>query len=319
MALRVAFFGTPAFAVPCLEAVAGSDHRLVGVVTQPDRPRGRGQRVVATPVKAVAERLGVPVLQPERLKDDGFLTAFEVWKPDIGVVAAYGKLLPLRLIESPRLGMINVHASLLPRWRGAAPIHRAIVAGDRETGVTIMRVVLALDAGPMLSRGVTPIGPNERSTALEGRLAILGADLAVDALRRLDQGPISEEPQDESLATYATRLTKADSRVDWNQPARDVHNQIRGLHPWPLAAVSFGGQRLRLLESELLPALDGTPSHQNGTIVLSDRRGLAVGCADGPLLVTAVQPDGRPAMSARDFANGHRVELGMRFDPLIEP
>lgn len=316
MALRVAFFGTPAFAVPSLRAVAASVHRVVGVVTQPDRPRGRGQRVVEGEVKRVALDLQTPVLQPERLKAPAFLEAFDDLHADVAVVAAYGKLLPQLLLDRPRLGFINVHASLLPRWRGAAPIHRAILAGDAETGVTIMRVVLALDAGPMMARVRVPIDPNERSSDLESRLSAAGSALLLDVLDDLERGRAHEEPQDPALVTYAARLERRDSQVEWANPAVAIHNQIRGLHPWPLATVVFGGVRLRLLTSRLSP-LTGAADAVPGTVCAATREGLLVATGSGGLLITEVQPEGRAAMPARDFANGYRVAVGARFEPLL--
>jgi methionyl-tRNA formyltransferase len=226
--LRIVFFGTPEFAVPTLDALLGSRHPVVGVVTQPDRPRGRGQKVSAAPIKARALAAALPVLQPERLKDPAFLDALAALRADLGVVAAYGKILTDALLAVPRLGMINVHASLLPRYRGAAPVHRAIIAGERETGVTIMRVVKALDAGPMLTTVRRPIGPDETSDEVERDLARLGAHLLVSATDALAAGSSEETPQDDRTATYAHRLTKEDGVIDWNWPAARLHDQI---HP----------------------------------------------------------------------------------------
>ncbi len=247
--LRVAFFGTPVFALATLERLTASAHDTVLVVTQPDRPRGRGHHVVSSPVKVFAGERGIPVLQPERLREPAFLETLAGYDLDLAVVAAYGRILPAALLTVPRLGMINVHASLLPRWRGAAPVHRAVIAGDKETGVTIMRVVPALDAGPMLAKVRVDIGPHETSAVLESRLAALGADLLVATADRLAAGPIPESPQPEEGVTYAKRLERSESRVDWNQPASDIHNRVRGLQPWPVATVMLRGRRLRLLGS----------------------------------------------------------------------
>ena len=315
MPLRVVFFGTPAFAVPTLDALVASPHVVAGVITQPDKPRGRGQKVSASPVKAASLPIGVPILQPERLKDPEFLAAFDALEADLGVVAAYGRILPQVLLDRPRLGLINVHASLLPRWRGAAPVHRAILAGDAETGVTIMRVVLALDAGPMLARTRLPIGPDETSATLEARLATAGAALLAEVVDALAAGPVTEEPQDEGLVTYAHRLERADSQVDWSRPAQAIHNQIRGLQPWPLAAVMLAGQRVRLIESRL-PALPATIAPQPGVVVEVGQDFLAIGTGDQPIHLTRVQPDGRAGMPVRDFLNGRRVAAGDRVDPL---
>ena len=227
--LRVVFFGTPAFAVPTLERLVASPHTVVGVVTQPDRPSGRGQRTHDTPVKAAAARHGIPVFQPATLKDPAIEPALRELAPDLGVVAAYGRILPSRLLTLHRLGMINVHASLLPRYRGAAPVHRAVMHGDRETGVTIMRVVPELDAGAMFATVTRPIDPDDTSDVVERDLAALGAELLVDIVSRMAQGTATETPQDASQATYAARLTKEEGHLDWTLPAEHLRNQVRGL------------------------------------------------------------------------------------------
>ena len=311
--LRVAFFGTPAFALATLERLGRSRHETVLVVTQPDCPRGRGQHVVPSPVKAFAVERGIPVLQPERLREPGFVDTLVGFNLDLAVVAAYGRILPAPLLTVPRLGMINVHASLLPRWRGAAPVHRAILAGDRETGVTIMRVVPALDAGPTLATTRVGIGPHETSDVLESRLAVLGADLLVETADRLAAGSVEETPQPEDGVTYAKRLERSESRVDWNRPAADVHNQIRGLQPWPVATVMFHGRRLRLLGS--VPEDERTRSSP-GTVVSVDEDGFVVASDPGAVRIVRVQLEGRPPVAAREFLHGHRVAVGDRFDPL---
>jgi methionyl-tRNA formyltransferase len=314
MGLAVAFFGTPAFAVPTLDALHRSDHRVAVVVTQPDRPRARGHRVTASPVKAFAEAHGLPVFQPARLRDDDVMATLANTGADIGVVAAYGKLLPQRLLDWPARGLVNVHASLLPRWRGAAPVHRAVIAGDPVTGVTIMRVVAALDAGPMIDRVETPIGPDETSETVEARLAGLGADLLVRTLDRMAAGPVEETPQDDTLATYAARLERRESRVDWARPAAAIHNQIRGLQPWPLAAVLFHGRRLLLRQSQVAHdrALDVEP----GVVSRVEPDAIEVAARPGAVRLLRLQVEGRPVVDTRAFLNGHPVRVGDRFDPL---
>ncbi len=314
--LRVVFFGTPAFAVPTLDALARSAHQLVAVVSQPDRPRGRGQRVSDGPVKARARALGVPVLQPERLRDPAFLEALAAVKPDLGVVAAYGKLLPASVLELPRLGLINVHASLLPKYRGAAPVHRAVMAGENETGVTIMRVVQALDAGPMLARVVRPIGSDDTSDEVERDLAVLGADLLVHVVDRLAAGPIEEVPQDERLETYAPRLTRQDGIIDWTKPAAAIHNQVRGLHPWPLAFTFLDGRRVIIRRTAIAT---GGGHDAPGTVVDAAGDILRVATGDGTLLVLDIQPEGRRPMTAREFLAGHTVRPGATFQPPPAP
>jgi methionyl-tRNA formyltransferase len=317
MALRVLFFGTPAFAVPTLTGLLGSPHTVVGVVTQPDRPRGRGRAVVPAAVKALALDRGIAVWQPERLKDRALGEPLAALAPDLAVVAAYGRLLPQSIIDLPRLGTINVHASLLPRWRGAAPIQRAILAGDTSTGVTIMRVVLALDAGPMLARVATDIAPDETGSDLAARLAALGSGLLVETVARLAAGPVPETPQDERLVTFAPRLERRERRLDWAQPAPTVHNHIRGLQPWPLAASRLDGRRVIFHRSSVdhERPVDARP----GTIVSTDAGSFSVAARPGAVRVWRVQEEGRAITDARAYLNGRRRGVGDRFEPLLEP
>lgn len=308
--LKVLFLGTPQFAVPTLEAILASSHTVVGVVTQPDKPRGRGQKETDAPVKAHARAAGLPILQPATLKDPAILDALVAFGADIGVVAAYGKILTEAVLAVPPLGMINVHASLLPRHRGAAPVHRSVIAGDSRTGVTIMRVVKALDAGAMLATVERPIGPDDTSDEVERDLALLGATLLVRTLDRLAVGPIEEVPQDDRQATYAHRLTKDDGIVDWSKPAEAIHNQIRGLHPWPHAFSFVDGQRLILRRSTWSADPTGaTP----GTIVAAQGDELRIATGAGTLLVTELQAEGRRASRTREFLAGRRLAPGLRF------
>ena|SRR5688572_28248544 len=313
--MRVLFFGTPEFAVPSLTALIDS-HEVAAVVTRPDRPRGRGQKVTVSPIKATAEAHGTPVLQPARLGDPEWLKELAELRPDIAVVAAYGRLLPQPLLDVPRLGFINVHASLLPRWRGAAPIHRAVMAGDAATGVTIMRVVLELDAGPMLASVSTPIGPDDTSETLDARLAAIGGDLLIATLARLEAGGVSEVAQDESKVTYAAKLERHESRVDWARSAAEIDRQIRGLQPWPLAAGLIEGRRVAFLRST---AIDAPPSSVPGTVLEAGAGGLVVACSTGAVRITEVLPEGRRAMSAAAFLNGVAVRAGTRIMPVPVP
>ncbi len=305
--LRVAFFGTPAFALTTLERLHGSAHGVALVVTRPDRPRGRGQRLTPSPVKDFALRHALPVLQPERLKDDAFIASIDGARLDMAVVAAYGRILPPSLLSIPRLGFVNVHASLLPRWRGAAPVHRAILAGDRETGVTIMRVVPELDAGPMLAKQPVAIADDDTSVTLERRLAEIGAELLVETADRLAAGPVEEEAQDESAVTFARRLERSESRIDWESPGVVVHNQIRGLQPWPGATVMFGGRRLILLQSLVDARVHRSPP---GTVLDVDRDSFVVACGEHAVRILRVQLEGRGAATVREFLNGHRLQTG---------
>jgi methionyl-tRNA formyltransferase len=308
--LRVVFFGTPQFAVPTLDALIASVHRVVGVVTQPDRPRGRGHRESDAPVKARSRLAALPVLQPPSLKDPGALEAMAALHADIGVVAAYGKILTDAVLAIPPRGLINVHASLLPKYRGAAPIHRAVMAGETVTGITIMRVVKALDAGAMLATAERPIDPDETSDEVERDLSVLGARLLVETLDRLAAGAVDEIPQNDSAATYAHRLTKADGIVDWSRPARELHNQIRGLHPWPHAFSYVDGERLILLRSNWSPE---PAERAPGTIIAADDDELRVATGSGSLLITELQAEGRRPARTREFLAGHRLSAGQRF------
>jgi methionyl-tRNA formyltransferase len=308
--LRVVFFGTPEFAVPTLEALLGSAHPVAGVVTQPDRPSGRGHKTRDTPVKAVAAAAGVPVLQPERMKDPAFVAAFGAMRADIAVVAAYGRILTEELLAVPTRGFINVHASLLPRHRGAAPVHRAIIAGDRETGITIMRVVRALDAGPMLARVSRPISGDETSDQVEHDLARTGASLLVETLDALSAGDVNEIPQDDTLATYAPKLTREDGAVNWQWPAERIHNLIRGLHPWPHAAAFLHDARIILRRSRWSPQ---PAAAAPGTIIEAASTHLAVATGEGILELAEIQPEGRRPMTVRDFLAGHPLVPGARF------
>jgi len=314
--MRVIFFGTPAFAIPSLANLL-SRHTVVAVVTRPDKARGRGQKVKASPVKVLAESHGVPVAQPDRLGSAEWLEYVAGLNADIAVVAAYGKILPQALLDLPRLGFINVHASLLPRWRGAAPIHRAVIAGDAVTGVTIMRVVLALDAGPMLASRSTRIDESDTSQSLEARLAVMGADLLIATMAQLEAGLVDAVPQDEAASTYAPRLERHESQIDWHRPASVIDRQIRGLQPWPLAAVMLGGKRLAFLQSSVVDAPAAqAPDAAPGTIVAASAAGLVIACQPGAVRITQVLPEGRRPMAFGAFLNGTPVVEGSVVLPL---
>jgi len=310
-ALRVVFFGTPQFAVPTLEHLAASRHEVRGVVTQPDRARGRGQRVVPAPVKDFSVRHGIPLIQPERLRDPSVEATLRSWEPDLGVVAAYGRIIPPVLLAVPLHGMINVHASLLPKYRGAAPVQRAVIAGETETGVTIMRVAEALDTGDMFAHATRPIGPDEKSETIEHDLADRGARLLVDVVDAIAAGSAHSEPQDDARSTYAPRLTREEGLIDWSLPATDIHNRVRGLSPWPHAYSHLDGQRLILTATQV--AADRS-DESPGTIVriLPDRLLVATG-QGGQIAIREVQPEGRRAMAVRDYLAGHPITPGARF------
>ncbi|HYJ93835.1 MAG TPA: methionyl-tRNA formyltransferase [Vicinamibacterales bacterium] len=310
--MRVVFFGTPQFAVPSLEQLIQSAHDVVGVVTQPDRPRGRGQKVTDAPVKVTAVQHGLPVFQPARLRDPEVKETLTRWAPELGVVAAYGKILPESVLNLPRFGMINVHASLLPRYRGAAPVQRAVIDGMPETGVTIMRMVLDLDAGGMFAKVTRPIGSDETSDIVERDLAHLGASLLLDVIDDLAAGRAVEEPQNDSLSTYASKITKEEGLIDWTLAATDIHNRVRGLYPWPHAFSYLNGERLIVMRSHVAPE---PTSADPGTIVDVSSRAISVATGHGErLAIDEVQPEGRRAMKVRDYLAGHPIQPGTRFN-----
>jgi len=309
--MRVVFFGTPQFAVPSLEQLIQSAHDVVGVVTQPDRPRGRGQKVTDAPVKVTAVQHGLPVFQPARLRDPEVKEILTRWAPELGVVAAYGKILPESVLNLPRFGMINVHASLLPRYRGAAPVQRAVIDGMPETGVTIMRMVLGLDAGGMFAKVTRPIGSDETSDIVERDLAHLGASLLLHVIDDLAAGRAVEEPQNDSLSTYASKITKEEGLIDWTLAAADIHNRVRGLYPWPHAFSYLNGERLIVMRSHVAPE---PTSADPGTIVDVSSGAISVATGHGErLAIDEVQPEGRRAMKVRDYLAGHPIQPGTRF------
>ena len=314
--MKIAFFGTPAFAVPSLAQLVAAGEQIVMAITRPDRPRGRGHRVQPSPLKTAALGYRIPVVQPERVGDSVFATALASSGADLGVVAAYGKILPDPILHTPRHGTINVHASLLPRYRGAAPVHRAIIAGERETGVTMIRLVREMDAGPMLARVVRPIGDDETSDVVDRALAELGARLLVSTVHDIATGQATEQPQDHTLATLAPRLTKEDGRLDWTRPARAIHNLVRGLHPWPHAFSFLDGSRYLILRTGLETSSGPTPVQPPGEIVEAGPDRLRVACGEGTVLaIHELQPEGRRRLPARAFLAGHPIDLPAVFQP----
>jgi methionyl-tRNA formyltransferase len=298
--LAVVFAGTPDFAVPALEAIAASRHRIVGVLTQPDRPSGRGRKPSASPVKEHARAHRLPVQQPPSLKDEGAARAIEALEPDVMVVVAYGLLLPPAVLSIPRLGCINVHASLLPRWRGAAPVARAILAGDAQTGVCIMRMEAGLDTGPVMAVRETAIGPRETAGELEHRLAEAGAAEIVAALDALAAGTAAFSPQDPAHATYAAKLTKAEARLDWREDAALLERRVRALNPRPVAETTLDRAQLRIFEAAAVPA---PPGPVPGTVLSAGGDGIVVMAGHGALALRRIQLPGRRAVSAAELAN----------------
>lgn len=307
MGLRIVFAGTPEFSVPCLDAAAARGE-VVAVYTQPDRPAGRGRALAESPVKQRAKQLGIPVFQPATLRDAEAQAQLRALKPDLMVVVAYGLILPQAVLDIPLQGCWNVHASLLPRWRGAAPIQRAIEAGDAETGVDLMRMEKGLDTGPLLLRLTTPISDEDTGGTLHERLSRLGAEVLGDGLKLLRAGmvPVATAQPAEG-ATYAHKLDKAEAKLDWTQPAAVLARKVRAFHPWPVAECELAGERLRVHGALPIPAAAlhalGAGELPPGTLIAGTREGLIVACGDGALRLTQVQREGGKPQSAGDFLN----------------
>ena len=309
--LSIVFAGTPEFSVPALEALLRSRHRVTAVYTQPDRPAGRGRHLAASPVKQCALRHGVPVEQPASLRDAVAEERLRRWSADVMVVVAYGLLLPPGVLAAPRLGCVNIHASLLPRWRGAAPIQRAILAGDHETGVTIMQMDAGLDTGPMLLARRTAIGPRESAASLHDRLAVLGAEALLPALDALAAGTAAPRVQPEEGATYAAKIRKDEAVIDWSRPALEIDRLVRAFNPWPVAETRWDGRQLRIWEAQpadsaaLTTRAAGTVP---GTVLEVGAAGVVVATGDGVLCISRLQVAGRRQMSAAEFLNAHHID-----------
>jgi methionyl-tRNA formyltransferase len=303
--LSLIFAGTPEFSVPALEALVGSRHRVLAVYTQPDRPAGRGQQVTMSAVKQCALKHQLPVEQPQTLKDPAAVERLAQYQADLMIVVAYGLLLPKTVLDTPRLGCVNIHASLLPRWRGAAPIQRAIQAGDKESGVTIMQMDVGLDTGPMLLERVTPIEARETGESLHDRLSTLGAEAVLEAIDAIAAGTAKPVDQPKDGATYAAKIKKEEALIDWSKSAVDIDRHVRAFNPWPIAETRWNGQQLRIWEA--VP-LDKKSSAAPGTVVATSSEGIEVATGNGTLQLTRVQAAGRKAMPAADFLRAHRPE-----------
>ena len=308
--MRILFAGTPDFAVPSLKALVAAGHDIAAVLTQPDRPAGRGRRTVAGPVKDCARALGIEILQPESLKSPSILADLRRLEPRVMVVVAYGILLKRKVLDIPERGCINVHASLLPRWRGAAPIQRAIEAGDSETGISIMQMDEGLDTGPVLARRATPIASRDTSGSLHDRLAVIGAELLVETLREIERGSAKATPQDESMATYASKITADDAWVHWRRPAVQIERQIRAMDPWPVARTIHGERTIRIWQADVVR--DGGTTAP-GEVIRSGPDGIDIACGEGELRVKVLQREGGKRMTVAEFLNGYRIDAGEYF------
>lgn len=303
--LKIVFAGTPDFSVPALDALLASDHQVVAVYTQPDRPAGRGRRLRLSPVKQRAVEHQLTVMQPSSLRDADVQHRLAQWRADVMVVVAYGLLLPAAVLAMPAMGCINIHASLLPRWRGAAPIQRALLAGDAETGVTIMQMEVGLDTGAALAVASTPIGATESGGDLHDRLAVLGAKTLVETLDALQRGQLRPRPQDEAQACYAAKLTKAEAWLDWRRSAEELSRQVRAFDPWPVAQTRLGAQTLRVWSAQVL-----NEDHQAepGTVLRSAAGGIDVACGRACLRLLRVQLPGGKPMTAEQFVAARAIE-----------
>jgi methionyl-tRNA formyltransferase len=301
---KIVFAGTPDFSVPPLRALLASPHRVVGVYTQPDRPAGRGRKLTPSPVKEVANDAGVPVYQPANFRNPDDVSTLAALDADLMVVVAYGLLLPKSVLDAPRRGCVNIHASVLPRWRGAAPIQRAVLAGDTESGVTIMQMEEGLDTGPMYLIEKVPLAADETGGSLHDRLSQLGATALMQALPGILDGTLEAQPQDDDLSCYARKLDKAEAQIDWTKPAIEIERQVRAFNPWPVAQTRHEDATLRIWRAHAVNGIGGQP----GTVMNAARTGIDVATGDGLLRITELQLPGKRAMGAQDFINANHVQ-----------
>lgn len=304
--IRTVFMGTPDFALATLEGLIEAGLNLVGVYTQPDRPKGRGKKMAAPPVKELALQHEIPVFQPRKLRDEEAVAELAALEPDLIVVVAYGQILPQSVLDLPKHGCINVHASLLPRHRGAAPINKAIVDGDETTGVTTMMMDIGLDTGDMLVKRQLNILPRETAGQLHDRLALLGREAMAETLARLCAGTLNREKQDDDLTTYASMMKKEDGCIDWEQDSTTIHNLVRGLDPWPAAYTTLGEQVLKIADTTVCEG-----NGKAGEVLSADADGVVIACGTGALKVNALQLPGKKRLSAADFVRGRALDIGM--------
>ena len=301
--MRVVFMGTPDIAATCLKKIIEDGFNVVGVYTQPDRPKNRGMKMAFSPVKEVAVANGLPVFQPENFREDETVEELRALQPDVVAVVAYGRILPQRVLDIAPKGFINIHASILPQYRGSAPYQWAVLDGLTETGVTAMYLVRQMDAGDIIDVAKTPIDPDETAGELLDRLAVLGAELLSKTLTRISQGEVEHTPQDESLVTYASMLDKTMSPIDWSKTAQQVHNHVRGLHPWPVATMELQGKIFKVHKTRLAEG-SGTP----GQILGLTKKGLLIACGEGAVEILELQAEGGKRMNAPDYFRGHPLD-----------
>lgn len=301
--MNIIYMGTPDFAVPALKKLASSNHTVSAVFTQPDKPRGRKMIMTPPDVKVCAQELGIPVYQPDSMKSQEALEIINKYNPDVIVVAAYGKILPQAVLDTPKYGCVNIHGSLLPKYRGASPIQQAVLNGDKITGITTMLMDAGLDTGDVLMTSKTEIGENETSGELFDRLALLGGELILETLSALESGTAVPKKQDEGLATHAAKIDKSFCPIDFSKPAAEVHNKVRGLNPWPVATSKIGEKNVKIYTTRLC-----NKTGTSGTII--SIKPLIIACGEGSVEITEIQPEGRKRMSAEAFTAGHQLKIG---------
>lgn len=306
--MRIVFMGTPDFSVPTLEALVASEHEVVGVVTQPDKPKGRGKEIHMSPVKECALQHNIPVYQPVRARDEAFVDEMRALNPDVMVVIAFGQILPKSLLELPKYGCVNIHASLLPKYRGAAPIQWAVINGDEETGITTMMMDVEMDTGDILEKTVVKLDPEETGGSLFDRLSLLGGDLILSTLSKLEKGEITSVHQDHEKATYVKKISKSMGDIDWTMDAVSIERLVRGLNPWPSAFTRWNGKMLKIWEAKVLP--DPDVKLPCGSVISASDEGLKIQTGAGVLCVTSLQLEGKKRMDTAAFLRGYQVAAG---------
>ncbi len=308
--IKILYMGTPEFAVNALKSIIDAGYNVIGCYTQPDKSQGRSKKLVPSPVKEAALEAGVPIFQPVKLREEENVSAIREMNPDIIVVAAYGQILPKSILDIPKYGCVNIHASLLPKYRGAAPIEWSVINGEKETGVTTMFMAEGLDTGDMIEKSVTAIGEKETAEELRKRLAEMGAELIISTISKLITGEFDRIPQDDSKSNYAVRLSKEMGRVNWALPAENIERLIRGLQPWPVVYTELNQKSLKIYEADVVNDINGTP----GEIVEVGKKYFTVACGEGGLRILKVQPEGKKMMDTVAFLNGNKLEAGMKME-----
>lgn len=312
--MRIVFMGTPDFSVPTLETLVSSRHEVVGVVTQPDKPKGRGKEIQMSPVKECALKHGIPVYQPVRAREESFVEEMRALNPDVMVVIAFGQILSQELLDLPKFGCVNIHASLLPKYRGASPIQWAVINGDEETGITTMQMAAGMDTGDILETAVIKLDPKETGGSLFDRLSLMGGDLILSTLDGLEKGTIKAVPQDDAQATYVKKIPKSMGEIDWTMSAAEIERLVRGLNPWPSAYTHWNGKMLKIWEAEVLSQAEGGEERAPSEVLEADHDTLKIQTGDGVLKITSLQLEGKKRMDVASFLRGYPVAVGSRME-----